>query len=53
PLIDALFRNYAAHRHDGEELGYFHRRIGERAIIEFLRQDPATAPLMAKASPVK
>ena len=52
-FIDALFRNYVANRHDGEDLGYFHRRVGPEAIVTFLTQDPATADLMAKVSPLK
>jgi len=53
PLIDTLFRFYSAHHQPGEELGYFHRRIGMAAIIEMLKQHPQTADLMEKGNPAE
>jgi hypothetical protein len=50
-VIDALFRFYVQNRQDGEELGYFHRRIGMSAIIEKLQSCPETAALMLNINP--
>jgi sulfite reductase (NADPH) hemoprotein beta-component len=50
-VIDALFRFYVQNRQDGEELGYFHRRIGMSAIIEKLQLCPETAALMLNINP--
>lgn len=48
-VIDALFRNYVENRlNEEEELGYFHRRIGLPAIVEFLKRDTKTSDLMTK-----
>jgi sulfite reductase beta subunit-like hemoprotein len=48
-VIDALFRNYVDNRlSDDEELGYFHRRVGLSAIVEFLKHDSKTSDLMTK-----
>jgi sulfite reductase (NADPH) hemoprotein beta-component len=45
-VIDALFRYYRENGGERESLGLFHRRVGLRAIIERLSEDPATAELM-------
>jgi sulfite reductase beta subunit-like hemoprotein len=54
-VTDALFEFYFSSRKSDEELdgsmGYFFRRIGPRAIIEWLKKNPNTAQLMTK--PVK
>lgn len=47
-VIEALFENYKANRKGDEPMGQFHRRVGLPALIEFLRQHPKTAGLMAK-----
>ncbi len=50
-VIDALFRFYANNRTGEEEFGYFNRRVGRPAIIQYLREFAATAPLMQRALP--
>lgn len=47
-VIDTLFRFYTANKHDGEELGYFHHRVGLAAIIHHLKENKTTADLMSK-----
>jgi sulfite reductase beta subunit-like hemoprotein len=50
-VINVLFENYMKQREEGEELGYFHRRVGLHNVIEHLKNDPRTSPLMAKTDP--
>ena len=52
PVIDTLFRFYVDNRQEGEELGYYHRRIGLSAIINNLKSSPQTAWLMANNRPI-
>ena len=47
-VIEALFENYKANRRDGESMGCFHQRIGQQALIDFLKRHPKTAALMIK-----
>jgi len=53
-VTDALFEFYVANRQEGREsepggMGYFIRRVGSKAIIEYLKKNPKTAHLMARA----
>ncbi len=50
-VIDALFKFYKSSSKNGEAMGNFHRRIGVDAIIQRLKEDPATAELMSKTMP--
>ncbi len=50
-VIDTLFKFYLAKRKDKEGMGAFHRRIGMDAVIQNLKNNPATSELMAKPSP--
>ena len=50
-VIDELLKNWKAKAQSGEDVGYFHRRIGMQAIITHLKANPATADLMAKTLP--
>jgi sulfite reductase (NADPH) hemoprotein beta-component len=50
-VIDELLKNWKAKAQSGEDVGYFHRRIGMQAIITHLKENPATADLMAKTFP--
>ncbi|MDP2654248.1 MAG: nitrite/sulfite reductase [Candidatus Omnitrophota bacterium] len=50
-VIDALFRFYKANAKPGEDMGAYHHRIGMDAIIQHLKENPATAPLMLKPFP--
>ncbi len=45
-VIDALFRYYQENKAEGESMGYFHRRVETYSILQFLREDPATAELI-------
>ncbi len=47
-VIDSLFKFYKASAQSGEDLGAFHRRIGHEAIIQHLKNNPATSELMNK-----
>ena len=50
-VIDALFKFHKTNGKSGEGLGAFHRRVGMDGIIKHLKENPATADLMAKAYP--
>ena len=45
-VIDALLKNHKENAQDGEELGYFHLRVGIPEIIDYLKRCPETAELM-------
>ncbi|MCA9409477.1 MAG: nitrite/sulfite reductase [Candidatus Omnitrophica bacterium] len=47
-VIDVLFKFYQANKQAEESLGAYHRRIGADAIINHLKENPATVELMAK-----
>lgn len=47
-VIDALFRDYKTNAKNGEGLGAYLRRIGPDAVIEYLKNNPATTELMTK-----
>jgi len=47
----ALFDHYKANKQDGEDMGAFHRRVGQGAIVEHLRSLPKTEPLLGKTFP--
>ncbi|MFQ5892827.1 MAG: nitrite/sulfite reductase, partial [Nitrospinota bacterium] len=47
-VTKTLFTSYLANRQPGETLGYFHHRMGMEAIIDHLKNNPETAPLMEK-----
>jgi sulfite reductase beta subunit-like hemoprotein len=47
-VIDTLFKFYTANKQDGEELGYFHHRVGLPAVLNHLKENDATADLMSK-----
>lgn len=44
-VIDALLRFHRAAADPGEELGAFHRRVGDRALIDRLRAEPGLSSL--------
>jgi len=46
-VLDALFKFHKTHVKTGEDLGSYHRRIGFDAIIQHLKENPATTDLMA------
>ncbi len=50
PIVTAvLFDFYKANRDsEQEDMGAFHRRVGMHAIIQHLKQNPKTSPLMEK-----
>lgn len=50
-ICAVLFDHYNANRLDGETMGQFHRRVGMLSLIEMLKQNPKTAPLMEKTLP--
>jgi sulfite reductase (NADPH) hemoprotein beta-component len=50
-VIDVLLKNWKANAKAGEDVGYFHRRIGEAAIITHLKDNPVTTGLMIKTLP--
>jgi sulfite reductase beta subunit-like hemoprotein len=50
-VIDVLLKNWKANAQSGEDVGYFHRRIGMPAIIAHLKENPVTADLMTKTLP--
>ncbi|KKL50912.1 hypothetical protein LCGC14_2300730 [marine sediment metagenome] len=47
-VTKTLLNYYLANRQPGETLGYFHRRIGVEAILDQLKHNRETAPLMEK-----
>ncbi|HZW57552.1 MAG TPA: hypothetical protein VFF30_14790 [Nitrososphaerales archaeon] len=51
-VTEALFEFYFAKREPAEErpgsMGYFFRRVGTRAIIEWLKSNPKTSQLMSR-----
>jgi sulfite reductase (NADPH) hemoprotein beta-component len=47
-VTKTLFDNYLANRNPGEILGYFHRRIGMEALVDYLKHHPETAEVMKK-----
>jgi len=48
-VIEVLFKFYKANAKAGESMGAYHQRIGMQAIIDHLRENPATAPLMERS----
>ena len=45
----ALFDFYKAHRRSADQsMGSFHRRVGAKTIIEYLKSNPTTAPQMER-----
>jgi sulfite reductase (NADPH) hemoprotein beta-component len=50
-VIDALLKYWKANAKPGEDLGYFNRRIGVEGLINFFKNEPATADLMLKPMP--
>ncbi len=50
-ILDALFKFWKANAKPGEGLGYFNRRIGMEGMINFFKETPASADLMAKPMP--
>ncbi len=50
-VIDALLKHWKANAKPGESLGYFNRRMGNNGLVEFFKNSPATADLMAKPMP--
>jgi hypothetical protein len=50
-VIDVLLKNWKANAKPNEDAGYFHRRIGAEAVINHLKENPATSDLMAKPFP--
>ena len=47
----ALFDFYKANKQDDEDMGAYHRRIGQDAIVAHLRSLPAVEPLLKKTFP--
>jgi len=47
-VIAALFDVYKANCSDGESMGQYHRRVGMKGIVEYLKQHPTVGPLMEK-----
>lgn len=47
----ALFDYYQANRRDGEDMGSFHRRVGQEAIVAHLRSIKQIQPLLTKTFP--
>lgn len=50
-LIATLFDWHKAEAKDGEDLGAFIRRVGIHAVVNYLKANEKTAPLMAKTLP--
>ncbi len=50
-VIDTLLKFWKANAKPNEGVGYYHRRIGEAAIIAHLKENPITADLMTKTLP--
>ena len=50
-VLDALFKFFTKNRLGKEDLGTFNRRLGPDQLIEFFKQNPVTAELMAKPFP--
>ncbi|MDE2027873.1 MAG: nitrite/sulfite reductase [Candidatus Omnitrophica bacterium] len=50
-VLDVLLKNWKANARSGEDVGYFHRRIGMEAIISHLKENPVTSDLMVKTFP--
>lgn len=51
-LTAALFDYFKANRADGEDMGAFHRRVGNDAIVAHLRSLDAVAPMFKKTFPL-
>jgi sulfite reductase (NADPH) hemoprotein beta-component len=47
-VTDALFEFYAANRLPDEKMGDFFHRVGNNAVVEYLKSNPRTAKLMEK-----
>lgn len=47
-VTEALFEFYQDNCKPSESMGYFHRRMGMQALIDYLKQNPKTAHLMKK-----
>ena len=47
----ALFDFWTENREPGEDLGSFHRRVGQSAVLEHLRNNPKTAHATEKTAP--
>ena len=52
-VIDSLFKHYTEKKEGDEKMGTFHHRIGEAAILDFLKNNEATKALMEKETKVK
>ena len=52
-VIDSLFKHYEEKKEGEEKMGTFHHRIGEAAILDFLKNNEATKELMEKETKVK
>jgi sulfite reductase beta subunit-like hemoprotein len=50
-VIDVLLKYWKTNAKLGEDLGYFNRRIGVEGLINFFKNEPATADLMLKPMP--
>jgi sulfite reductase beta subunit-like hemoprotein len=50
-VIDVLLKNWKANAKPQESVGYFHRRLGMEAIINYLKENPVTTDLMVKTFP--
>ncbi len=50
-VIDALFKFHKANHRGNEDFGAFNRRIGPDAIINHLKENPATNDLMKTTAP--
>lgn len=46
-----LFDHYLANKQEGEDFGMFVRRLGQPAILDFLKTHEKTAPIAAKTAP--
>ena len=51
PLISEIFKNYRDNAQEGESLGAFHRRLGDKALIQFFSKNPVSADLCKKPFP--
>jgi sulfite reductase beta subunit-like hemoprotein len=47
-VTEALLEHYRANHQPPESMGYFHQRVGMQAILDFLKEHPKTAMLLAK-----
>lgn len=50
-VTSALFDYYNANKQDGEDMGAFHRRVGQDTIVAHLRSLPEVEPLLKKTFP--